>query len=210
VRASTRSHEQKIEQLHAEARAALCDTHHDDSPAALGSSETPVGSPAVSSSSRPRGTPQEHPTGTARLGIERCRDIGMHKLSSPCELWDRKINGNGYGEVSINGAMRMAHRVAYELLRGPIPEGWQLHHLCENRACVNVDHLVAVTRKLHEWITWALYYCKVSPAPETRCCPRGHTLSDSNVYVLGRRGIECRTCNLQSKARQRSARRLAA
>jgi hypothetical protein len=129
-------------------------------------------------------------------------------LLTPCELWDRKINSNGYGEVSVNHRMRMAHRVAYELLRGPIPDGWELHHLCENKACVNVDHLVAVTRALHEWITWALHYCQASPAPETRHCPQGHVLDRANVYVRSRRGGRvCRTCNLQSKARDRARRR---
>ena len=36
---------------------------------------------------------------------------------------------NGYGQISVNGKMQLAHRVAYELLVGPIPEGMSLDHV---------------------------------------------------------------------------------
>lgn len=52
---------------------------------------------------------------------------------------------NGYGALSIDGVNRRAHRVIYEHLVGPIPEGLHLDHLCRNPSCVNPAHLEPVT-----------------------------------------------------------------
>jgi hypothetical protein len=217
VRASTRSHEQKIEQLHAEARATLCHTHHDDSPAALGSSETPVGSPAVSSSSRPRGTPQEHPTGTARLGIESRRDVQLREHmnfhvdpETGCHVWDGWLNKNGYGRLYHEGREKLAHRLAWELRFGPI--SGELHHLCLNPVCVNTDHLMPVTSAQHkafhgnEMAGWRrnLTHCK-----------RGHPFDSTNTYVRpdgsGRTCLRCKAVSNRRyfARRRRSSQRLA-
>lgn len=53
---------------------------------------------------------------------------------------------HGYGQINRDGRPRMAHRVAYELLVGPIPEGLDLDHLCRTHCCVNPAHLEPVTR----------------------------------------------------------------
>lgn len=53
---------------------------------------------------------------------------------------------SGYGQLYIgNGRKAYAHRVSYELTRGPIPDGLVIDHLCRNRRCVNPDHLHVVT-----------------------------------------------------------------
>src|SRR5580698_2584776 len=54
---------------------------------------------------------------------------------------------NGYGCFQIAKVNFRAHRLAYELLRGPIPTGLHLDHLCRNRSCVNPDHLEPVTQR---------------------------------------------------------------
>lgn len=63
-----------------------------------------------------------------------------------CWEWQRSINRDGYGHVMKAGRCRLAHRVYYEEMVGPIPEGLTLDHLCRNRACVNPDHLEPVTQ----------------------------------------------------------------
>jgi hypothetical protein len=60
-----------------------------------------------------------------------------------CWLWQRGVNPvSGYGMLG----RRWAHRVVYEREVGPIPEGKELDHLCRVKACVNPDHLEAVTK----------------------------------------------------------------
>jgi hypothetical protein len=68
----------------------------------------------------------------------------------PCHLWTGHINPNGYGMFSVShrtgeNVRSMAHRFAYELLIGPIPEGFDVDHLCFVPACVNGAHLEAVS-----------------------------------------------------------------
>lgn len=60
-----------------------------------------------------------------------------------CWVWQGTIDSCGYGRIGRDGI----HRVAYELLTGPIPVGLELDHLCRNRACCNPEHLEAVTHR---------------------------------------------------------------
>lgn len=62
-----------------------------------------------------------------------------------CWLWHASTRG-GYGQVRVGTRVRAAHLVIYELLRGPVPDGLVLDHLCRQPRCVNPDHLEPVTR----------------------------------------------------------------
>lgn len=63
-------------------------------------------------------------------------------FGTPCWVWQRAVNENGYGRMPGNQA---AHRVYFERERGPVPDGLEIDHLCRVRACVRPDHMEAVT-----------------------------------------------------------------
>lgn len=66
-----------------------------------------------------------------------------------CWPWVGAKNSRGYGQVTLPGhrTASLAHRVVYEWLVSPIPEGLEIDHLCCNRLCVRPDHLEPVTHR---------------------------------------------------------------
>lgn len=124
------------------------------------------------------------------------RFLAKVEKTETCWLWRGYIAPNGYGQIGMSNPRRVeyAHRAAYELLVGPIPEGMQLDHLCRTRACVRPDHLEPVTQRENllrgEGVTAA-------HARKTHC-PKGH---EYDAVHDGRRA--CRTC-----AREREAAKL--
>lgn len=111
-------------------------------------------------------------------------------VGDDCWEWTGCIMAKtGYGQLRVDGAGRLAHRVMYEFMVGPIPEGFQVDHLCSNRSCVRPAHLEAVTQyeNLRRSQVW-----KVNA--EKTHCPHGHPYDEANTYTWhGSRS--CKTCN---------------
>lgn len=120
-------------------------------------------------------------------------DVG-HPLG--CWLWKRATNAYGYGVHREDGVLHLAHRRSYELLAGPIPEGLQLDHMCRVRACVNPDHLDAVTQRenLLRGQTVTARNAAVTH------CPQGHAYVGDNVFRDSRGRRYCRACQIERGA----------
>jgi len=133
-----------------------------------------------------------------------------------CWLWTRAVNDRGYGVFRLSTHQNVyAHRYAYELLVGLIPEGRELDHVkangCTSTACVKVladqhgpAHLESVT---HRENMLRSDTPSARQARQTHCI-RGHALTGVNVYR--RPGApnkrECRRC-AQEREASRSPRR---
>ena len=60
---------------------------------------------------------------------------------SDCILWHKSKGSHGYGQTWDGNTVVLAHRVAYEREVGPIPDGLAVDHMCNNKPCVNVEHM---------------------------------------------------------------------
>lgn len=116
-------------------------------------------------------------------------------LSNGCWLWNRRIEPNGYGRVYFKGRMYWAHRLVFELLRGSVPEGYELDHLCRVRRCVNPHHLEPVSHT--ENMRRSPIGASVGHRLKTQC-PQGHPYSGNNLIVY-RNMRYCRQCQQQHK-----------
>ena len=67
-----------------------------------------------------------------------------------CWTWVGPVRDDGYGGSRVNGKKFIAHRLAYELFVGPIPQGKQLDHLCHHKLCVNPEHLRPVSGRVNQ------------------------------------------------------------
>lgn len=65
----------------------------------------------------------------------------------PCVEFEGYILKSGYGQCWADGRAYQAHRLAYSRAKGPIPKGLLILHRCNNRRCINVEHLYAGTQK---------------------------------------------------------------
>jgi hypothetical protein len=130
----------------------------------------------------------------------------VEKIPGGCWLWRGFIKPSGYGHARFNLPgqpieKRRVHRIAWTLLRGPIPDGMTLDHLCRVRHCVNPEHLEVVTQAEN------CLRGNSSPAINARKthCVRGHRLAGQNLIVAlenGRKHRRCLACVSRNKQRK--------
>jgi hypothetical protein len=91
------------------------------------------------------GDPLKTLTPNRVIGTDEERFWAKVDAEGDCWEWTACIRKDGYGSFGAGKKSWLAHKYAWMLLLGDVPEGKELDHRCRNRACVNVGHLEPVT-----------------------------------------------------------------
>lgn len=120
-----------------------------------------------------------------------------------CWEWTGALSKGRYGQIPRRIGTRKAHRFIYELLRGPIPEGMTIDHLCKCTRCVNPAHMEVVSAQENVLRSDCL---GMQNKRKTHCC-RGHELAGRNLIIQRTGKRNCRECVNAALRKNRAMRR---
>lgn len=109
-----------------------------------------------------------------------------------CHEWMSAKNRKGYGQFKENGKLHIATRYAYAMANGPIPDGMQVCHRCDNPKCVRLDHLFLGTNSDNQ--KDAVAKGRHASTKKTHCT-KGHQYTEENTLRENDGSRRCRTCN---------------
>lgn len=116
-----------------------------------------------------------------------------------CWLWGASTSDTGYGSFALVGVGHNTHRLAFETLKAPVPDGCVIDHIvCDTKACVNPDHMTPTTNRANVIRSPFM----VAQMARTHC-PAGHPYQGNNL-ILRRGKRECRTCKRARDGRRRA------
>ncbi len=125
-----------------------------------------------------------------------------------CWVWIG-AKSRGYGQMTNKGVHQLAHRFSFSNLVEPISQGLWVLHKCDNKACVNPEHLYQGTpvnnrADMLNRDRWA------HPWRQRTTCAKGHDYESGGFYISKTDGSRvCRTCQREHKRAQRAAMRVA-
>lgn len=129
---------------------------------------------------------------------------------SGCLLWTGPVTDNGYAKITVNRHSVLVHRFMWELLKGPIPEGYTIDHVkargCTHRHCANIAHLEPVTRGENVLRGDTI---PAANASKTQCGTCGAPYDSLNTYVSPTGKRDCRACRRAASKRHYDRKKIA-
>lgn len=121
-----------------------------------------------------------------------------------CWDWMGARDSAGYGRFNVSKRSRPAHRVAYELLIGPIPAGLVMDHLCRRPSCVRHVEPVTQAVNLARGNAPSVLQAHYQRLRDLAHCKRGHEFSPENTSINSKGKRVCKACAREHSARYRS------
>ena len=147
---------------------------------------------------------------TLRMGGYRYRDDAERierntERDGDCLVWTSTRRPDGYGVVNVRGRVVRAHRLAWEIVHGPIPDGLDVLHGCDNPPCCAIEHLRLGSDQDNTDDKMERGRQR-KPWTERTHCVNGHALTDDNVYHPPKRPTHrhCRICLAERDRNRRS------
>ena len=128
--------------------------------------------------------------------------IGLTASTDECIEWDMCLDARYYGRKSVKTAVgwrpMLVHRLVWEEVRGPIPEGMSILHRCDNPPCINIDHLFIGTQGDNMRDMTAKGH---NAQKERTHCPKGHPLEAPNLVTSPSvKQRKCLKCHIEYQA----------
>lgn len=142
---------------------------------------------------------------TPTLSIAKLENLSKKFIidSNGCWVWQANISQSGYGRVSAYNKVYQAHRLMYRQVKGDIPAGQVIDHLCRVRPCINPSHLepVSIGENVKRGKPGSNHINNAQRAKTH--CPIGHEYTTQNIYwqrdtkCLSGYSRKCKVCTLE-------------
>jgi hypothetical protein len=119
----------------------------------------------------------------------------LERRDSGCLEWTGGTDGRGYGQIRVEGRLLKTHRFAWEIAHGPIPEGLNVLHRCDNPPCCDAEKCLFLGTQPDNIADMVAKGRQRSGGGERKThCPEGHEYTPENTRINRGKRV-CRTCD---------------